>query len=101
MAQLWLIIGITLGATGAWLALRARIQHERQAAADKLALVEDARAALGDSFRALAGEALKSNNEAFVQLAEAKLTQHQIQAREDLEKRKQAIETLVKPINES
>src|SRR3954451_4560241 len=101
MAQLWLIIGITLGATGAWLALRARIQHERQSAADKLALVEDARSALNDSFRALAGEALKSNNEAFVALAKAELAQHQVQAREDLEKRKQAIETLVKPISES
>ena len=34
MAQLWLIIGIALGAGGAWLALRARIQHERESAAD-------------------------------------------------------------------
>src|SRR5436190_21179134 len=90
MAQLWLIIGIALGATGAWLALRARLQQER-----------DSRAGLADSFRALAAEALNSNNEAFVTLAKSQLDQHQIQAREDLDKRRQAIETLVKPIGES
>jgi DNA recombination protein RmuC len=90
MAQLWLIIGIALGAAGAWLALRARIQQEREA-----------RGALSDSFRALASEALSSNNKAFVDLAKSELAQHQIQAREDLDKRRQAVETLVKPIAES
>src|SRR5205823_5775471 len=49
MAQLWLIIGIALGATGAWLVLRGRIQQERAG-----------REQLGDSFRALAAEALTS-----------------------------------------
>ncbi|MFL5895167.1 MAG: DNA recombination protein RmuC [Thermoleophilaceae bacterium] len=101
MAQISLIIGIALGAAGAWFLLRARIQQERQAAAEKLALVEDARAKLGDSFKALAGEALNSNNQQFVALAKAELAQHQVQAREDLDKRRQAIETLVKPIGES
>ena len=101
MAQLWLIIGIALGAAGAWFALRARIQHERAAAADKLALVEDAREKLGDSFKALAGEALNSNNQTFVALAKAELAQHQVQAREDLDKRRQAMEALVKPIGDS
>jgi DNA recombination protein RmuC len=101
MAQLWLIIGIALGAAGAWFALRARIQHERAAAAEKLALVEDAREKLGDSFKALAGEALNSNNQTFVALAKAELAQHQVQAREDLDKRRQAMEALVKPIGDS
>jgi DNA recombination protein RmuC len=101
MAQLWLIIGIALGAAGAWLALRGRIQHEREAAAERLALVEDARAKFADSFKALAGEALNSNNQTFVALAKAELSQHQVQAREDLDKRRQAMETLVKPISES
>src|SRR3954454_2800037 len=101
MEQIWLIIGIALGAAGAWFALRIRIQHERQAAADKLALVDDARSGLTDSFRALASEALNSNNQAFVALAKGELAQHQVQAREDLDKRRQAIETLVKPVADS
>jgi DNA recombination protein RmuC len=101
MAQLWLIIGIALGAGGAWLALRARIQHEREAAADRVALLEDARERLGDSFKALAGEALNSNNQAFVALAKSELAQHQVQAREELDKRKLAMDSLVKPIADS
>jgi DNA recombination protein RmuC len=90
MEQLWLIIGIALGAGGAWLVLRARIQHER-----------DAHGRLADSFKALAAEALNSNNEAFVTLAKAQLGQHQLEAREELEKRKLAVEALVKPVAES
>jgi DNA recombination protein RmuC len=101
MAQLWLIIGFALGAAGAWLALRARIQHERTAAAERLALVEEARERLGDSFKALASDALHSNNQAFVQLAKSELGQHQLQAREELEKRKVAMDALVRPITES
>ena len=101
MAQLWLIIGIAVGAAGAWFALRARIQHERAAAAERLALVEEARTRLGDSFKALASEALHSNNQAFVQLAKSELAQHQLQAREELEKRKVAMDALVRPIADS
>ncbi|MFL5895526.1 MAG: DNA recombination protein RmuC, partial [Thermoleophilaceae bacterium] len=101
MAQLWLIIGIAIGALGAWLALRVRIQHEREAAAERLALLEEARERLGDSFKALASEALNSNNQAFVALAKSELAQHQVQAREELEKRKVAMDALVKPISDS
>src|SRR3954454_15146979 len=125
MAQLWLIIGITLGATAVWLALRARLgeltetrsacsraeteiasltatlDHERATAAEKLALVEQAQVKLADSFKALAAEALQSNNQAFVQLAKSELGQHQLQAREDLEKRRVAMDALVKPITDS
>src|SRR4051812_31851924 len=101
MTQLWLIIGIAIGALGAWLALRARLQHERESAAERVAVLEDARERLGDSFKALAGEALNSNNQAFVALAKAELGQHQLQAREELEKRKVAMDALVKPITES
>jgi DNA recombination protein RmuC len=101
MAQLWLIIGIATGALGVWLVLRARIEHERESAAERLALLEDARERLSDSFKALAGDALNSNNRAFVDLAKAELSQHQLQAREELEKRKVAMDTLVKPIADS
>jgi DNA recombination protein RmuC len=90
MEQLWLIIGIALGATGAWLVLRARIRDER-IAHDRLT----------DSFRALAAEALSSNNQQFVALAKAELGQHQVQAREDLDKRRRAIDALVKPVADS
>ncbi len=90
MAQLWLIIGIALGAGGAWFVLRARIQQERQAHEQ-----------LTDSFKALAAEALQSNNRSFVDLAKSELGQHQVKAREELDKRTLAVDALVKPIAES
>src|SRR5438309_6802752 len=99
MAQLWLIIGIAIGAVGVWMVLRARLgelsetrsacsnaereiaslsatlEHERAASQEKLALLEQAQARLGDSFKALASEALKSNSESFVRLAKSELAQ--------------------------
>jgi DNA recombination protein RmuC len=125
MAQLWLIIGIAVGAAGVWLILRARLgeltetrtacttaerevstlsatlEHERAAAREKLELVENAQLKLADSFKALASEALQSNNQAFVALAKSELAQHQIKAREELEKRTTAMDALVKPITDS
>src|SRR6478735_1301709 len=101
MAQLWLIIGIAAGALGAWLILRTRMRYEREAAAERLALVEDARARLTDSFEALAAKALQSNNQAFVALAKSELAQHQIKAREELDKRTTAVDQLIKPITDS
>lgn len=101
MAQLWLIIGIAVGALGAWLVLRARLRYEREAAAERLTLLEDARERLSDSFDSLAAKALQSNNQAFVALAKSELAQHQIKAREELEKRTTAVDQLIKPITES
>src|SRR4051812_14212506 len=101
MAQLWLIIGIAVGALGVWLILRSRMRYEREAAAERLALMEDARTRLSDSFDSLAAKALQSNNQAFVALAKSELSQHQIKAREELDKRATAIDSLVKPITES
>lgn len=101
MAQLWLIIGIALGAAGAWFVLRNRIRYERDAAAERLALAEETTTRLSTSFEALAAKALQSNNQAFVTLAKSELAQHQIKAREDLDKRTTAIDALVKPIAES
>jgi DNA recombination protein RmuC len=101
MAQLWLIIGLALGALGAYLILRTRMRYEREAAAERLALLEEARERLSDSFDALAAKALQSNNQAFVALATSELAQHQIKAREELDKRTTAIDQLVKPIADS
>lgn len=71
------------------------------AAQEKLALLEDARRKLSDAFQALSAEALKSNNQAFLQLAKETLEKYQAQAKGDLENRQQAIEQLVKPLADS
>jgi DNA recombination protein RmuC len=65
----------------------ALLEAERTAASDKLAMLERARTELKDAFSALSAEALKSNNESFLQLA-----------RTELEAKRGAIEQIVEPL---
>jgi DNA recombination protein RmuC len=97
MVILAVIVGFLLGALAVWLAARARaaalaaeLAYERDRGATRLAAAEEARASLETTFKALSAEALRSNNESFLQLA-----------RGQLEQRQQAVEHLVKPIRES
>src|SRR5437867_13263022 len=55
-------------------------------------------ASLRDTFRALSDEALKSNNEAFLALAETKLREVRATAAADIDQRKTAIEHLLEPM---
>ncbi|MBK8475858.1 MAG: DNA recombination protein RmuC [Opitutaceae bacterium] len=81
--------------------LGATLESERQSGAEKLAALQDAQVRLSDAFKALSSDALRSNNESFLKLAQAALAQFQEGARGDLDKRQQAIDSLVKPIRES
>jgi DNA recombination protein RmuC len=81
--------------------LHARLEAELKAAAEKQALLERAETKLSDTFKALSAEALRSSSEQFLQLAKTSLSSHTEEARGDIEKRKQAIENLVKPVAES
>jgi DNA recombination protein RmuC len=81
--------------------LTATLQQERKAAQEKLGLLEDARQRLSDAFQSLSADALKSNNQAFLQLARETLETQHVQAKGELESRQQAIEQLVKPLAES
>src|SRR6476661_7506488 len=57
--------------------LQTTIEKERQAAAEKLRLLDEAQARLSDTFRALSSEALRNNNTSFVHLAKATLEKFQ------------------------
>ncbi len=81
--------------------LTATMAEERRAAAEKLALLDEARQKLSDAFKALASECLKSSNQSFLELAKASLEKYQESAKGDLEKRQQAIAELVKPVKET
>lgn len=61
----------------------------------------DARTQMSDTFKALAGDALKQSSEQFLQLADQRLQNQQTQATNELDQRKQAIEQLVKPLKET
>jgi DNA recombination protein RmuC len=81
--------------------LTAQLEGERKAMREKLELLEKAEKILRDSFSALSAEALRRNNQSFLELAKTSLGQHQKTAAHDLEKRQKAIDDLVKPIRES
>src|SRR5262245_27699786 len=75
-------------------AIESTLQHERHAAAEKLDLINRATDELRDAFQALASDALKSNNQSFLQLAKASLEKFQSEAKGDLESRQKAVEPL-------
>ena len=81
--------------------VEAQREAELKAAAEKLALLEQAKANLQDSFKALSSEALAKNNESFLSLAKAILEKYQEGAKGDLEKRQQAINKTVEPVGEA
>ncbi|GAB6127136.1 DNA recombination protein RmuC [Humidesulfovibrio idahonensis] len=81
--------------------LAARMEEERKAASEKQAILEDLQAKLQDTFKALSADALKHNNQSFVELAKSHLATFQEAAKGDLELRQKSIEGLVKPIKDS
>lgn len=85
--------------------LQATLQAERAAAsarAEELATLQAAQEArIRETFGAIAGEALNRNNEAFVALAESRLTAARAASESDLAQRQQAIDALVGPMRES
>ncbi len=68
---------------------------------EQRALLAQAREELAESFKALSGEALKTNNQAFLALAKASFETLQAEAQGHLSQRQQAIDELVKPLQES
>jgi DNA recombination protein RmuC len=81
--------------------LQARLEEERAESQQKVRLVLEAQEALENSFKSLSADALKSNNQSFLDLARTALGEFQQGARTDLEKRQLAIDALVAPVRAS
>jgi DNA recombination protein RmuC len=79
-------------------ALEAQYASEQKSAEEKLALLEQARDQLKESFQALSSEALSKNNESFLNLAKTTLEKYQEGAKGDLDKRQEAINKTVEPV---
>lgn len=75
----------------------ARFEAEAQASERAF---NEARSKLSETFNALSADALRKNNAHFLELAQEAMKQFSAESKGDLEKRQQAIENLVKPINE-
>jgi DNA recombination protein RmuC len=81
--------------------LQAELQGEQRAAQERISSFNKATEELGERFKALSRDALKDNNQSFLQLAHATLEKFQENAKGDLEFRQKAIDQLVKPLKES
>lgn len=78
--------------------LEAQYASDQKSAEEKLALLEQARDQLKESFQALSSEALSKNNESFLNLAKTTLEKYQEGAKGDLDKRQEAINKTVEPV---
>jgi DNA recombination protein RmuC len=82
--------------------LRATAEKDAAAQRENLAeqrrLLEEAQVKLREAFQSLAGEALKASSDQFMELAKARFDSLQKEAEGDLENRKQAIQSMVNPL---
>src|SRR5271167_2056023 len=81
--------------------LDSALEMERKTSTEKIELLTRAGENLQNAFKALAADALKSNNSSFLQIAQETLKRFQSQAQGDLEARQKAVEDLVTPVRES
>jgi len=81
--------------------LEVRLEEEKKSAAEKQALLEKAELRLTDTFKALSAETLKSTQDQFLSMAKNSLKAQQQEATNEMEKRKVAVEQLVKPISQT
>jgi DNA recombination protein RmuC len=118
-----LVVGLAIGAVSLWFitrtklkyefergrahgeteraVLQTRLEEERKVSQEKLALLNNAETKLADAFKALSADALRSNNQSFLDLAKHNLETFQQNAKSELERRQNAIGDLIKPLKES
>ncbi len=118
-----LAVGLAIGAASLWFITRTklkyefergrahgeteravlvtRLEEERKANQEKLTLVNNAEIKLADAFKALSADALRNNNQSFLDLAKQNLQSFQQTAKGELERRQNAIDDLIKPLRES
>ena len=118
-----LALGLSIGAFSVWLiartklkyefergrtygetdraVLQTRLEEERKASQEKLTLLNTAEVKLADAFKALSADALRSNNQSFLDLAKQNLEAFQQTAKGELERRQSAIGDMIKPLKES
>ena len=81
--------------------LESALETERKNSNEKIGLVTRASEDLQNAFKAMASDALQSNNLSFLELAKASLERFQSEARGDLDARQKAVVDLVAPVRDS
>jgi DNA recombination protein RmuC len=103
-----LIIGLVIGGVVGWLLANARrgadevrLEEARRQLEEQKGLLGDAKQQFGDAFKALSSDALRNSNQAFLQLAKTTLNAVIAEARGDVDKRKEAIDGLIRPLQDA
>jgi DNA recombination protein RmuC len=98
-------MGLAIGALVGWLGgrpaqarLRTELDKDRVAHAERLKAYAEADGNLREAFQALSAEALRTNNQTFLDLAETRLRDARTQATADIDARKLAVENLLAPM---
>lgn len=100
-----LVAGLVIGVLVGWLAslpalarLRSEVDKDRALHAERLKAYQEAEARFREAFASLSAQALNKNNEAFLHLAETRLSQARTETTADIDARKKAIEDLLTPM---
>ncbi len=125
MEILFILVGLVIGVALGWFiaqsraaatAERARLAGEQVAKVEaeltilrarateletERGALKEAQAKLLESFKALSADALRSNNQSFLELARESFGKLHQQSADELGKRQQAIDSMVKPLKES
>ena len=78
-----------------------RLEETQKNLEEQKRLLDEAAQKLKDTFNALSSDALKSNNQAFLDLARKTMENYISEAKGDLGKRQEAIDLMIKPLKES
>lgn len=80
--------------------LQVRLEAEQRAVASQSALLAEAQLRLGETFKSLSADVLKSHSESFLQLAQTQLARWQTGAVQDLQNRQDSIAQTLVPVRE-
>jgi DNA recombination protein RmuC len=89
-----LLLGIAIGAASLYAVMKSKGSAET-------AVLEERLKNMDQSFEALSSKVLKSNNQAFLDLAQESFKNFHLQAKNDLDKRQISISETLKPLKES
>lgn len=87
--------------SGARIKAETQLTETMQRLEEEKRLLDDAKAKLADTFKALASDTLSKSTTSFLQLAKEALDKVLTEARGDIGKRQEAIQSLVTPLSES
>lgn len=79
----------------------AELDGERRAGGDRIRLLEQSEETLRDAFATVSADALRANNQSFLQLAKASLSESRNRPVVDLDHRQRSIDGLVKPLRDT